>query len=102
MNCPSSEEVVPMVVYVDVDDTLVRWAGTKAIPRTLVIEKVKKLAAEGATLYLWSTGGAEYAERVVTDLGIADLFTAFLPKPELIIDDQAVEDWRDCRHEYPW
>lgn len=91
-----------MIVYVDVDDTLVRWAGSKSIPRTAVIERVKNLAAEGHTLYLWSTGGAEYAENIATELVIDGLFTAFLPKPELILDDQAVSDWRDCRHEYPW
>ncbi len=91
-----------MIVYVDVDDTLVRWAGSKSIPRTTVIGRVKEMATEGHTLYLWSTGGAEYARKVAADLGIEALFTAFLPKPELILDDQAVEDWRDCRHEYPW
>lgn len=91
-----------MIVYVDVDDTLVRWAGSKSIPRTSVIEKVKTLAREGNTLYLWSTGGADYARKIAGELGIEELFTSFLPKPELILDDQAVEDWRDCRHEYPW
>ena len=28
-------------------------------------------------------------------------FTAFLPKPNLIIDDQRVEDWRECAQQYP-
>jgi len=90
-----------MVVYVDVDDTLVRWAGTKRIPIPRVIERVRSLHAEGAVLYLWSTGGAGYAQSVAADLGIERCFAGFLPKPTLIIDDQAVQDWQDCRHERP-
>jgi predicted HAD superfamily phosphohydrolase YqeG len=90
-----------MVVYVDVDDTLVRWAGTKRIPIPRVIERVRSLHAEGAVLYLWSTGGADYAQSVAIDLGIETCFAGFLPKPTLIIDDQAVQDWRDCKHERP-
>ena len=54
-----------------------------------------------ATRYRWSTGGAEYARSSVAELGITECFSSFLPKPNLIIDDQAVADWRTCRHEYP-
>ena len=89
------------VVYVDVDDTLVRWAGTKRIPIPRVVERVRALHAEGAALYLWSTGGADYARTVAANLGIEECFVRFLPKPTLIIDDQAVQDWRDCAHERP-
>jgi predicted HAD superfamily phosphohydrolase YqeG len=88
-------------VYVDVDDTLVRWAGTKRIRIPRVIERIRSLHAEGASLYLWSSGGADYARSVATDLGIETCFAGFLPKPTLIIDDQAVQDWRDCKHERP-
>ena len=90
-----------MIVYVDVDDTLVRWVGTKRIPIPRVIERVRSLHAGGAALYLWSTGGADYAQSVASDLGIKECFIGFLPKPTLIIDDQAVQDWRDCEHERP-
>jgi predicted HAD superfamily phosphohydrolase YqeG len=84
----------PTAFYVDVDDTLVRYAGTKRIPLPNVILHVRSLKAEGATIYCWSTGGAEYAKRVAEDLGIADCFAAFLPKPNVIIDDQKVSDWK--------
>jgi cation transport ATPase len=90
-----------MVVYVDVDDTLVRWVGTKRIPIPRVVERVRSLHSEGAVIYLWSTGGADYAQSVASDLGIKECFAGFLPKPTLIIDDQAVQDWRDCKHERP-
>jgi cation transport ATPase len=90
-----------MVVYVDVDDTLVRWVGTKRIPISRVIERVRALHAEGAEIYLWSTGGADYARSIASDLGIEQCFVGFLPKPSLIVDDQKIQDWRDITHEYP-
>lgn len=89
------------VVYVDVDDALVLSIGTKRIPMPRVIAKVRWLHNEGATLYLWSSGGAEYAKASAEELGIVDCFAAFLPKPTLIIDDQAVSDWRYRKHELP-
>jgi len=91
----------PMVVYVDVDDTLVRSSGTKRIPMPRVIERVKRLHAEGAILYLWSTGGKEYARATAEELRIADCFVGFLPKPTLILDDQPVSEWRGCAYENP-
>jgi hypothetical protein len=90
-----------MIVFIDVDDTLVRSVGSKRIPMPRVIERVRALHLEGNTLYLWSTGGAEYAKSSAEELHIAECFSGFLPKPDLIIDDQAVSDWRACKHEYP-
>ncbi len=49
-----------MIIYVDVDDTLVRSTGKTRIPMTSVIEHVRQLTTDGATLYLWSAGGADY------------------------------------------
>jgi FMN phosphatase YigB (HAD superfamily) len=62
------------VIYVDVDDTLVRSAGTKRIPIPAVIASVRSLKASGARLFLWSTGGAEYARATALELEIADCF----------------------------
>jgi hypothetical protein len=39
-----------LVVYVDVDDTLLRSAGTKTMPMPRVVEHVKSLADSGAEL----------------------------------------------------
>jgi predicted HAD superfamily phosphohydrolase YqeG len=69
------------VIFVDVDDTLIRSFGAKRIPIPSVIECVKQLKAEDAELYLWSKGGAEYARNSALELGIADCFVNFLPKP---------------------
>lgn len=50
------------IIFVDVDDTLVRTFGHKRIPMPAVIDTVRRLAATGqAELYCWSSGGAEYA-----------------------------------------
>ena len=47
----------PLVVYIDVDDTLVRSAGTKTLPIPRVVEHVRQLANSGADLYCWSSVG---------------------------------------------
>ena len=38
-------------------------------------------------MFLWSTGGGDYAESVARRLGIHECFGAFLPKPDIAIDD---------------
>ena len=92
---------VPLVVYVDVDDTLVRSVGSKRIPMPRVVEHVRQLKAAGALIYCWSSGGGEYARRSAEELGIEHEFQAFLPKPHVLIDDQPVADWRLCLEMHP-
>lgn len=89
------------VIFVDIDDTMVRSVGVKRIPMPAVIAQVRRLKAEGATLYLWSSGGAEYCRTTAVELGITDCFEGFLPKPTVYIDDQPVHEWRFCKHLYP-
>jgi hypothetical protein len=91
----------PLVAFVDVDDTLVRSIGSKRIPLPNVVRHVRELFEQGVELYLWSTGGAEYARNTAQELGIESCFRAFLPKPHVIIDDQSVEDWRDLLQVQP-
>lgn len=91
-----------MVVYVDVDDTLVRWSGARCIPRTMVIEKLRERHANGDRLFLWSRAGDGPAREVAEKLGITNLFEAILPKPEHIIDDEPFDAWDFCTYEYPW
>jgi hypothetical protein len=81
-------------IYVDIDDTLVRSYGSKRIPIVSTIEHIKQLKHQGATLYCWSSGGAEYAINTAHELGISDIFEAFLPKPQMLLDDQEINDWR--------
>ena len=89
------------VIFIDVDDTLVRSIGTKRIPMPPVIVRVRELHDAGVALYLWSSGGAEYARCSAAELGIEHCFQASLPKPDCYLDDQAVHEWRYCRHVLP-
>ncbi|WP_427912857.1 DUF705 domain-containing protein [Ramlibacter sp. MMS24-I3-19] len=91
----------PRVVFVDVDDTLVRSVGSKRIPMPDVVARVRRLHADGATLYLWSSGGAEYARDCATELGLEGCFAGYLPKPDVYLDDQPVHEWRYCKHVLP-
>jgi hypothetical protein len=78
---------------VDVDDTLVRDVGPKRIPIPATVSLVKALRDRGATLYLWSRGGPAYAREVAEGFGIAHCFAAFLPKPDLLLDDAGIDRW---------
>ena len=90
-----------MVLYVDVDDTFVRTAGTKRIPIPAVIACIRRLWEEGAELYCWSSGGAEYARASAEEFGIADCFRSFLPKPHILLDDQDISEWRNLLNVHP-
>ncbi len=90
-----------LVAYVDVDDTLVRSFGSKRIPMTEMVNHVRELHRGGVALYAWSSGGGEYALESAKELGIEECFKAFLPKPNVLIDDQAPADWRRLIHVHP-
>lgn len=90
-----------LVVFVDVDDTFVRTYGNKRIPIPAMIDHIKKLKSEGAILYCWSSGGAEYARNSAAEFGIEDVFTDFLPKPQVIIDDMNINEWRYLLQVHP-
>ena len=89
------------VAYIDVDDTLVRFAGTKRIPIVRVVRHVKALKEEGWELYCWSSGGGDYAKATAEELGIAACFAGFLPKPHVMIDDVAPQAWPFLRVIHP-
>ena len=89
------------VAYIDVDDTLVRSAGTKRIPMVSVVRHVKALKEEGWELYCWSSGGGVYAKATAEELGIAGCFSGFLPKPDVMIDDVPPQSWSFLRVIHP-
>lgn len=90
------------IVYVDVDETLIRNYGRSRIPIPSVIRKVREIHQQGATLYCWSSGGDEYSRESTRELGIEECFIAFLLKPTLlIIDDQPVQDWKGLVYKHP-
>lgn len=95
------EQRESLVVFVDVDDTLVRSAGTKRMPIPHVVQHVRELSRRGAALYLWSRGGGDYARTTASEIGLADCFRAFLPKPNIILDDENVSSWRSLFEIHP-
>lgn len=82
------------VAFIDIDETLVRTTGTRRIPIAAMVRKVRELFEGGIRLYAWSSGGDGYARESCRELGIEDCFVGFLPKPNIMIDDQRVEEWR--------
>jgi hypothetical protein len=84
----------PAAIYVDIDDTLVRSVGARRIPIPATVALVRQLAQAGVALYAWSTAGGAYAQQTAVELGIADCFVAFLPKPVALLDDREIKDWR--------
>ncbi|WP_027482566.1 DUF705 domain-containing protein [Deinococcus pimensis] len=91
----------PLVVYVDVDETLIRNYGKSRIPIPTVIKQVRRLFEQGAELYCWSSGGAQYARQSAVECGLEECFVAFLPKPQVLIDDQHMTAWRRMTHVHP-
>jgi len=91
----------PFYVYVDVDETFVRNYGTKRIPMPAVLAHIKELKEQGAVMYCWSSGGADYAEKSAIEFGIEHCFVGFLPKPDLAIDDLAFNEWRGLLQVHP-
>jgi hypothetical protein len=89
------------VAFVDVDDTLVRSVGTKRIPIVRSIQHVRALKEAGWELYCWSAGGGEYARQSAEELGIAECFVGFLPKPTVMVDDLPPSAWRGFRVIHP-
>ncbi len=69
------------VIFVDVDDTLIRSFGAKQIPIPNAVDYVRDMFNAGHVLYCWSRGGAQYSREIATKLGIAECFVCFLPNP---------------------
>lgn len=90
-----------LVVYVDVDDTFVRSHGKSRIPIPAVIKHIRALKSEGADLYCWSSGGAEYAQNSAEEFEIGDCFLGFLPKPDIAIDDLSFSNWKNMVEVHP-
>ncbi len=90
-----------LTAFVDIDDTLVRSFGTKRIPMVAMVQHVRDLHRDGVHLFAWSSGGAEYARASAVELGLENCFDGFLPKPNVIIDDQAPTEWRRLIHVRP-
>ena len=65
------------------------------------ISHVETLHKQGAVLYCWSSGGAGYARESAREVGLEHCFKAFLPKPQVLIDDTKLANWRYLREIHP-
>jgi hydroxymethylpyrimidine pyrophosphatase-like HAD family hydrolase len=79
-------------IFVDVDGTLTTQQRGNSIAKSPVrkdvVKKVKRLAAEGHEIIIWS-GDTAYAKRVAELLQIPHV--AAVGKPDLIIDNEDVK-----------
>ena len=91
----------PFYIYVDVDETFVRNYGTKRIPMPAIINHIIDLKNQGAIMYCWSSGGAEYARNSAKEFNIEDCFVGFLPKPNVAIDDLSFNQWSTLVQVHP-
>src|SRR4051812_44700749 len=80
----AAHKMLNVNVFVDVDLTLVDERGG-ILPGAA--DSLRRLKQRGCHLFLWSTGGGEYARVVAERYQLAELFEGFLPKPDIIIDD---------------
>ncbi len=84
----------PQVVFVDVDETFVRNHRTAWSPIPAVTGHVRSLDEQGAVLYCRSSGGAACAQASAEEMKLGGCFVGYLPKLQVMIDDQLVSDWR--------
>ena len=91
----------PSVIFVDVDDTLIRTVGTKRIPIPASLAFVQRMHSAGHSLYCWSRGGAEYSCEVAEQFGIKECFVGFLPKPDVLLDDRLENLLDHCQFIHP-
>jgi predicted phosphatase len=93
-----------MVVMFDVDETLVLWdfsqedakdaivfdnfgVSTLLLPHFKHIDQIKRHAARGHMVYVWSAGGVDWATEVVKTLGLEPYVHHIMCKPQWYYDD---------------
>ena len=90
-----------MIYYVDIDDTLVRTSGGKTFPIPRTVAWIKTIDISQNKIYLWSRGGGDYAKATAIKLGIEMLVAGFLPKPDVMVDDQSLMEWTHMKTVHP-
>jgi len=90
-----------LVIYVDVEGTLINSFGNKTIPIESVVKHIRELYEHGAILYCWSSAGADFAKEAANKVGLEECFQSFLPKPNVLIDDISIENWSKLLQIHP-
>ncbi len=74
-----------LTAYIDIDLTIVDYMGNLLPHAAQRIREMKEV--HHFELVAWSHGGADHAQRVLAECGLAQYFTAILSKPDFVIDD---------------
>lgn len=82
----------PVVVCVDVDDTLVLWEDKEYIVNTKILTQVMRHLDRGHMVIVWSAGGVDWAERVVKEVGLEGKVIV-MAKPSFMWDDKPPQEW---------
>ncbi len=98
-------------VYFDCDETLIEWIGDgptnkeyeyltlqcgefwyTVAPIRVHVNLMKEFKAVGWQVVVWSAGGADHAERVIKLLKMEDYVDLIVSKPQVYVDDLAIEN----------
>jgi hypothetical protein len=87
------------IIYIDVDDTLIRTFGTKQIP-------IPRSADYFRRMHMSYTDGVELEQTILETLrqssvSISDLSASFLPKPDIVLDDRLEILLEHCEFIHP-
>jgi hypothetical protein len=69
--------------------------------RGRVLEYLRSLDPEAWELFAWSERGSEAARVYAVEAGVEDLFSGFLPKPNVFLDEHGVDEWPDVSVQSP-
>ncbi len=101
------------VIYFDVDETLIFWRTDedpndpiievvdpyipgktiKLVPHQRHIDMMLRNYGQGKTIVVWSAGGCLWAENVVKALGLDNIVSLIIKKPDVYVDDLDIKDW---------
>lgn len=99
------------LLYVDTDDTIALWDGstydnnlplievetetgiTNLYTHVKNIKLIEKFYKLGYGIIVWSQSGAPWARAVSKTVGIDDMVTSYLTKPQYIMDDLPNSAW---------
>lgn len=83
----------PVIVTIDVDDTLVLWKDREYTTNWKVYNQLVRHKIRGHYVIVWSAGGAEWAKKIVDQMDIAHLVDVVMAKPAFMWDDKDPNEW---------
>lgn len=100
-----------IVVYSDVDDSILLWGMPdhpnaievmdengkiyRLVPHEPHIKELREWKAKHASIVVWSAGGSAWARCAVRALGLTDIVDVCMSKPTIFIDDLNPNEFMD-------